>query len=168
MTLPPFPTDEGTLDLIMMALDPGPEAERTSLNDLLDLMSQLGGSDTTAVEEVLHADPRDDDPYDSRSDQPGWGQEIHVMRDPIYHEHDVIRALIKALREKEAEVDDKSDVGHLVADEWELTYNDLARRHNAIMRIDPADHATKSRDFGRGFAESLRVVREILEAEDVL
>jgi len=142
MTLPEFPTDEGTLGMIMLALDPGPEAERTSLSDLLDLMSQMGGSDTAAVSEVLHADPRDDDPYGSREDQPAWGPEIHVMRDPIYHEHDVLRALIAALRAERAQIED-------------------------VLAIDPADHATKSRDFGRGFAEALRQVRVALGAADV-
>lgn len=167
MTFPEFPTDEGTLDLIMLALDPGPEAKRTSLSDLLELMSQLGGSDTTAVAEVLNLDPRDDDPYDSRGDQPNMGPEIHVMRDPIYHEHDVIRALIKALRETRQEVDDKSDVGHMVADAWELAYNECVRQINAAMAIDPADYATTSRDYGRGFADAIRRVREVLEADGV-
>lgn len=167
MSLPEFPTDDGTLDLIMMALDPGPEATRTSLSDLLDLMSQLGGSDTTAIEEVLHLDPRDDDPYDSRGDQPDWGPEVHVMRDPVYHEHDVIRALIKELRETRREVDDKSDVGHMVADAWELAYNGCVRQINAVMAIDPADYATASRDYGRGFADAIRRVREALEADGV-
>lgn len=30
---------------------------------------------------------------------------------------------------------------------------------NAIYNLDPEGHATKSRDYGRGFAEALRVVR---------
>ncbi len=34
-----------------------------------------------------------------------------------------------------------------------------------ILLIDPAEHATTSRDYGRGFAEAIRQVREILGAE---
>ena len=31
-----------------------------------------------------------------------------------------------------------------------------------LWAIDPADHATKSRDYGRGFAEAIRLVRAAL------
>lgn len=34
----------------------------------------------------------------------------------------------------------------------------------AVLAIDPADHATESRDYGRGFADCLRRVRELLGA----
>jgi len=142
MSLPEFPTDEGTLDMLMLAIDGGEGSTRSSVSDFLDMMSAMGGSDTTAVAEVINDDPRDEDPYDSRGDQPNMGQEIHVMRDPIYHEHDVIRALIAALRAERAQIED-------------------------VLAIDPADHATKSRDFGRGFAEALRQVRVALGAADV-
>lgn len=97
MNLPPFPTDESTLALIMMALDPGPESERTSLNDLLELMSQLGGSDTGAVESVEMVGGLSDIAEDLIADDSGM-IEIHHMRDPCYHEHDVIRALIAEVR----------------------------------------------------------------------
>ena len=33
----------------------------------------------------------------------------------------------------------------------------------AVRAIDPADHATSSRDYGRGFAEAIRLVREAME-----
>ncbi len=40
---------------------------------------------------------------------------------------------------------------------------DEARAAIAHVRaIDPADHATKSRDYGRGFAEAIRLVRAAL------
>lgn len=32
----------------------------------------------------------------------------------------------------------------------------------AALAIDPEDHATKSRDYGRGFADAIRRVREAL------
>lgn len=35
---------------------------------------------------------------------------------------------------------------------------------DAVYNIDPAWHATKSRDYGRGFAEALRVVRERIDS----
>ena len=70
MSLPEFPTDEGTLDMLMLAIDGGEGSTRSSVSDFLDMMSAMGGSDTTAVSEVIHDDPRDEDPYDSRGDQP--------------------------------------------------------------------------------------------------
>lgn len=36
-----FPVDDITLDLLHTALHPGPEAERTSLYDLLELLSDM-------------------------------------------------------------------------------------------------------------------------------
>jgi len=41
-------------------------------------MSELGGSDTEAVESIEDG--------------------IHMMRDPQYHEHDIIGALIEEIR----------------------------------------------------------------------
>ena len=76
--LPPFPVDDGTLDLLWTALHPGPEAEQTSLWDFLKLMSELGGSDTDAVE----------------SEDDG----ILLMRDQHYTDHCVITALISEIR----------------------------------------------------------------------
>jgi hypothetical protein len=90
MTLPDFPVDPETLDLLSIALDPGPDAGRTSVSDFLDLMSFMGGSDPDAVAEVLE----EADPYDSGR----HGADIVMMRDPLYHEHDVIRALIAEVR----------------------------------------------------------------------
>lgn len=93
--LPPFPVDDSTLDLVWLALNPGEEAERTSLEELLILMSQMGGSDTDAVESTSTML----NPFNPES-----FVEMHVMRDQQYHSHDVIRALIVALR-KERGVD---------------------------------------------------------------
>ena len=88
VTLPPFPVDDSTLDLLSTALDPGEEAERTSVGDLLILLSEMGGSDTTAVDSIEWGDPL------------GMGEsvEIHHLRDPQYHEHDVLRALVAEVR----------------------------------------------------------------------
>lgn len=36
-----------------------------------------------------------------------------------------------------------------------------------IQSIDPEDHATKSRDYGRGFAEAIRLVRQAIEDNDI-
>lgn len=33
----------------------------------------------------------------------------------------------------------------------------------AALAIEPEDHATKSRDYGRGFADAIRQVREALK-----
>lgn len=90
-TLPDFPVDDQTLDLLLKAVNPwkygdGDEgAERSSLWDLLDLMSQLGGSDTDAIAEV----------HDDGSD---GGPRVVTMRDTFYHENDVIEALILEIR----------------------------------------------------------------------
>lgn len=80
-TLPPFPVDDATLDLVWGALHPGPEAERSSLFDMLDLYSRLGGSDPDATVE------NDDLPDD-----------IVELRDPQYSPHDLIAALITEIR----------------------------------------------------------------------
>lgn len=87
MNLPPFPTDDGTLDMIMLAIDPGPEAERSSLLDLLDFLSQLGHGGS-AVSEVEVIDP-------------GSEHEPAIVFDPApsYSVNDMVRALIDALRE---------------------------------------------------------------------
>lgn len=78
MQLPPFPVDESTLQLLDDALNPQPLAERSSVSDLLEMMSQLGGSDPRAVAQVHES-----------------GVEL---RDQQYHEHDVIRALVAEVR----------------------------------------------------------------------
>lgn len=84
--LPPSPVDDATLDLLGAAIDPwahgNPDAGRSSVGDLLKLMSQLGGSDTEAVAELLGED----------------GENVRVMRDPQYTERDVIIALIAEIR----------------------------------------------------------------------
>lgn len=43
--------------------------------------------------------------------------------------------------------------------------NVMADRINAALDIEPEDHATKSRDYGRGFAEAIRLVRAALNGE---
>lgn len=78
MSLPPFPVDDTTLDLIDKAINPGPEAERSSLWDLCELYSQLGGSDTTAVE--------------------GITGDVQTMRDPAYSHMDIIDVLVREVR----------------------------------------------------------------------
>lgn len=90
-SLPPFPVDDQTLDLLWSAIHPDPAvSDRTSVGDLLQLMSQLGGSDITAVESVID---------EGDASIPGiGGAPIHVMRDPQYHEHDVVAALIVEVR----------------------------------------------------------------------
>jgi hypothetical protein len=89
VSLPPFPVDDATLDLLEAAMDPwnhgDPDAETASVWPLLDMVSQLGGSDPTAAERVV------DDGSDG-------GPTVVVMRDPTYHENDVIRALIAEVR----------------------------------------------------------------------
>lgn len=42
----------------------------------------------------------------------------------------------------------------------ECDYREAIRK---VLRIDPADYPTASRDFGRGFAEAIRLVREALQ-----
>lgn len=83
--LPPLPVDDEALALYMAALRPGPEAERSSLGELLDLYSQMAGSDPEAVEEVLH------ESWDGEPD-------MVVLRDPMYHPNDLIVALIDEIQ----------------------------------------------------------------------
>ena len=104
MELPPFPVDDWALDLIDAALNPGPEAERTSLIELLELLSELGGADPRAVESVERIGGLPGIAEDLIEDDPG-AYEIHYMRDPQYHEHDVIRALMAEVRRLRGEID---------------------------------------------------------------
>lgn len=84
--MPPFPVDEQTLDLLWASMHPDPDtSERTSLWDFCELMSQMAGSDTAAVE----AD---------------YGT-VREMRDPAYSHMDVIDALIIEVRRLRAIVD---------------------------------------------------------------
>lgn len=95
MSLPPFPTDESTLDLLWTALNPGPESELTSVLDLLEFMSELGGSDPYAVSEVI-------------DDGSAHAPRIVLGRDPVYSINDVLRALIVALREARAQIPEET------------------------------------------------------------
>jgi hypothetical protein len=80
--LPPFPVDDQTLDLLSAAVaGTAGEGGRSSVGELCDLYSQLGGSDTRAV-----VDP----------DVGGSG--IAEMRDPRYHPNDIIAALADEVR----------------------------------------------------------------------
>lgn len=93
-TLPPFPVDPTTLDLLMLAIDPGgPDrmSNRSSVHELLIMLSQLGGSDTDAV---VDDDTAPAELLAQVRELAGPDAEITIMRDPQYHEHDVIRALI--------------------------------------------------------------------------
>lgn len=36
-----------------------------------------------------------------------------------------------------------------------------------VWSIEPEDHATKSRDYGRGFAEAIRLVRAAINANGI-
>lgn len=83
MNLPPFPVDDGTLDMLEAAIDPRTAgdhtAERSSVGTFLEVMSQLGGSDITAVEEEIN-------------------DALVLMRDPQYGVNDVMVALIGEIR----------------------------------------------------------------------
>ena len=87
--LPPFPVDDATLGLLEASMDPWshgqPDAAKSSLWDFLTLMSEMAGSDPRAVASV------EDDGSDG-------GPSIVTMRDPIYTDHCVIRALIDEVR----------------------------------------------------------------------
>ena len=106
ITLPPFPIDEATLDLLMASIDPWghgqPDAKKSSLWDFLDLMSRMGGSDPDAVAEVL--DPGRDVPDGATFMEQLSGAPIHMMRDPQYTDHCVITALVEEVRRLRAEL----------------------------------------------------------------
>lgn len=81
--LPPFPVDDAALDMLMAAIDPraygDTEAESSCVGSFLDFMSELAGSDPTAVAEQV------DDM-------------TNVMRDRIYSQADVMVALVNEVR----------------------------------------------------------------------
>jgi hypothetical protein len=83
MTLPPFPTDDTTLDLIEQAIKPGVHNERTSLLDLCEMYASLAGADPAATDGVIGSIR---------------GEPVMLMRDPSYFEHDIIEALIGEVR----------------------------------------------------------------------
>jgi hypothetical protein len=89
MSLPPFPVDDATLDMLMAAMNPwahgDPNAHSSDLGSFLSLMSQMAGSDVSAIAEVI------DDGSDG-------GAAICVMRDPQYSQHCVIEALVTEIR----------------------------------------------------------------------
>jgi hypothetical protein len=79
MNLPPFPVDDQTLDMLWDAMFPKINVDsNTSVYNLLEMISQLGGSDPKAVDET-HGD-------------------VDVMRDPQYHINDVVASLIIEVR----------------------------------------------------------------------
>lgn len=49
-----FPTDDQTLGLLQAALNPGPDADRTSVNDLIELYGDMAGT-SFHVNDVLGA-----------------------------------------------------------------------------------------------------------------
>lgn len=57
--MPPFPVDPQTLDLIEMAIRPGPEAERSSLGDLCVLMTALAAHPDVDSEALAEYHPHD-------------------------------------------------------------------------------------------------------------
>jgi hypothetical protein len=93
--LPPFPVDDATLDLLNAAMNPrdhgDPDAEMSSVWSVLKMLSEMGGSDTSAIAEVI--EEGDDD-----------HARVVMMRDPQYHEHDVLQALIAEVRRLRTEL----------------------------------------------------------------
>lgn len=81
--LPPFPVDDATLDMLLAAIDPRshgqPDAEQSNVLDFLQFMSQMGGSETHAINEELTTD-------------------VTALRDPQYDRDDVIVALVAEVR----------------------------------------------------------------------
>lgn len=78
--LPDLPVDDVALDLYWSALHPGPDAERSSIGDVLDLLSEMAGSDPEAIVE-------------EESDE-----HLVVGRDVLYHPNDLLSALIEEIR----------------------------------------------------------------------
>lgn len=76
-----FPVDDETLALLDRALDPTPTG-RTSMGELLDLLS---GYDPDKVVPLLDGDGRE-------------VLDAVEYPHPIYHPHDVIRALVDEVR----------------------------------------------------------------------
>lgn len=74
MTLPSFPVDPTTLDLVLAACD----GTGQGFYALLDVIAELGGSDPTAWLEE--------------------SDDVRVLRDPMYVAEDVIAALITEVR----------------------------------------------------------------------
>jgi hypothetical protein len=88
--LPDFPVDPTTLDLLEQAMRPeNPVGDRARLHEFLGHYSMMGGSDTSAVAEVIV--PSQDDGEDGPSG-------INEMQHPQYTLDDVITSLITEVR----------------------------------------------------------------------
>jgi len=82
--LPPLPVDDTSLGIYWDALHPAPGIDkRSSLGEVLRQLTFLAGSDVDAVDDVTF----DEDHT--------WSH----MSDPQYHVHELVSALIEALRE---------------------------------------------------------------------
>jgi hypothetical protein len=82
--LPPVPVDDEWLALFWAALHPGLEADRTSIFDVLRMLSEMAGSDTQRFDDVVDGVPADG--------------VVPIASDPLYHPNDVISALIAEVR----------------------------------------------------------------------
>lgn len=80
MLLPELPVDEVALDLYWNAIYPPDdiEAERSSIFDVLALLSEMAGSDPDAIIDSIDG--------------------MDIGRDPQYHPNDLIAALITEIR----------------------------------------------------------------------
>jgi hypothetical protein len=100
--LPTFPVDDATLDLLARAIDPWSHGDReattSSVWPLLQMMSEMAGADVNAIE------------YVTRSG-------IRMMRDPMYHDHDVMKALIIEIRRLRAALRDAQENTAALVDE---------------------------------------------------
>jgi hypothetical protein len=79
----PFPVDDVTLDMLLIAVDPwtyggNANAERSTLGDFLVLLSELGGSDSRVTVEE--------------------NDTVVELRDPQYSHGDVIIALVREIQ----------------------------------------------------------------------
>jgi hypothetical protein len=133
MTLPPFPTDPASLSMLRDAITITEGSERTSLDDLLVLMSRMGGSDPDAVESYgVMPDPLNPDESVS----------VAYMRDPSYHPHDVIRSLIDLIeRVRDAVTEDRHPP--VVHSEWDSGYWEGVADTNNIVRRALAEGGTQ-------------------------
>jgi hypothetical protein len=91
MSLPPFPVDDSSLDLLLGGVTIQDGAERTSLQETLDMLSMLGGSDPKNIA---------DEGYIGNPFGPAGGDPIPYVElaDQFYSVNDAIAALIAEVR----------------------------------------------------------------------
>lgn len=91
----------------------------------------------------------------------GFGSDLHRRAHVLLGQADDLAAAMTACAALARDVDSAVDHG----DGMRGRVAELEQRITAALAIDPADHATRSRDYGRGFSDALTRTRTALRGD---